>query len=194
MSTAAETSAGARKPFAAGAASFLATLGGYSTHTREAYRRDVDEFVTWLAASGLGAWREVDSAALRGYVAARHRAGAHGRSLARALSSLRALFRHLIERGEAASNPAEAVRAPRSERRLPRALDVDQMARLLAAEPAGDLELRDAAMFELMYSSGLRVSELTGLDLGDVDLAGGEARVLGKGSKQRLVPIGRLAA
>src|SRR5690606_29631680 len=113
-----------------------------------------------------------------------------GRSIARALSALRAYFDFQCARGRAAANPARDVRAPRAPRRLPRALDVDQTAQLLARRAADPLEVRDLAMWELMYSCGLRVSELVGLDLAAVDLAAHEARVLGKGRKERMVPIG----
>ncbi|MGE0482855.1 MAG: tyrosine recombinase XerC [Gammaproteobacteria bacterium] len=178
-----------------GVAAFLRSLQDRSPHTRSAYARDLAGFTAFLVAAGVTAWADVDDALIRRFVAARHRDGAHGRSLARQLSACRALFRHLAARGVVAGNPAQAVRAPKAPQRLPRALDVDQMTALL--EPVGDadepLECRDQAMWELLYSSGLRVAELTGLDLGDIDLAAREARVLGKGRKERVVPVGRYA-
>ena len=172
---------------------YLETIAERSRHTVAAYRRDLVAFADHLAERGISEWRAVTPQCVRQYIAARHRAGAHGRSLARQLSALRALFTHLAEHGLATSNPAQSVRAPKSERRLPRALDVDQMTSLI--EQGGDtaLDVRDRAMWELLYSSGLRVSELVGLDLEAVDLAQGEARVLGKGRKERVVPVGRLA-
>ncbi|MEQ8494010.1 MAG: tyrosine recombinase XerC [Gammaproteobacteria bacterium] len=172
---------------------FIAGLGDVSPHTRAAYTRDLRAFLEHLAGEGIASWEAVDVHCVRRHVAAAHREGLSGRSLARRLSALRALFRDLAARGLARDNPAAEVRAPKSPRRLPRALDVDQVTSLLEHEADGPLGVRDRAMWELLYSSGLRVSELTGLDRGDVDLVAREARVLGKGRKQRLVPVGRHA-
>ena len=172
---------------------FLNTIADRSPHTLAAYRRDLLEFARSLADDGISAWQEVDANCVRHYVASRHRNGAHGRSLSRALSALRALFRYLCVRGMMDCNPAQAVRAPKSARHLPRTLDVDQMTSLLEHEENSPLATRDRAMWELLYSSGIRVSELTGLDLNDTDLGAHEARVVGKGRKERIVPIGRLA-
>lgn len=168
-------------------AEFIASLAAASEHTRRAYARDLARFAAHCARA---AEPTLDSHFLRGYVAALHREGRSGRSIARALSALRAYFDFQCARGRATTNPARDVRAPRAPRRLPRALDVDQTAQLLGRPPGGPLDLRDLAMWELMYSCGLRVSELVGLDLGAIDLAGHEARVLGKGRKERMVPIG----
>ena len=174
-------------------ARYLETIAERSPHTVAAYRRDLFAFADHLAERGISDWHAVTTPCVRHYIASRHRASAHGRSLARQLSALRALFTYLGEHGVVTSNPAQSVRAPKSERRLPRALDVDQMTSLI--ERGGDtpLDVRDRAMWELLYSSGLRVSELVGLDLEAVDLAQGEARVFGKGRKERVVPVGRLA-
>lgn len=167
-----------------------------SPHTRAAYARDLAAFASFLDAAGVTRWNEVDSTHVRRFVADRHRDGAHARTLARQLSALRALFRCLRERGLAVDDPTATVRPPKAPRPLPRALDVDQVAALLtpAAPGAEDvLSLRDHAMWELLYSAGLRVSELCGLDLADLDLVQHEARVTGKGRKQRVVPVGRCA-
>jgi integrase/recombinase XerC len=172
---------------------FLQRLAGSSAHTRDAYARDLRAFLEHLAAEGTDSWDAVDVHCVRRYVAAAHRRGLGGRSIARRLSALRALYRDLVRRGRAADNPAADVRAPKSPRRLPRALDVDQVTTLIEQQGEGPLGLRDRAMWELLYSSGLRVSELTALDLGDLDRGACEARVLGKGRKQRIVPIGRHA-
>jgi integrase/recombinase XerC len=172
---------------------FLGALQHRSIHTRAAYRRDLTDFANAAIQDDITNWQQVDAQRIRHYIAARHRDGAHGRSLSRALSALRALFRFLCERGVMTANPAQSIRAPKSARHLPRALDVDQMTSLI--EQGGDsiLDLRDRAMWELLYSSGVRVSELTGLNLGDTDLNAREARVIGKGRRERIVPIGRLA-
>jgi len=172
---------------------FLRTLQGHSAHTIAAYGRDLAQFIAWLNAQDVADWRDLDVHCLRAYVADRHRAGAGGTSLARALSALRAWFRHLAGRGLMQSNPAQGLRAPKSPRRLPRTLDVDQVTQVLEQDGEGVLALRDRAMWETLYSCGLRVSELVGLSLADVDLRNREARVLGKGRKQRVVPIGRFA-
>ena len=149
--------------------------------------------MSWLDARHIGAWSDIDVHCVRAYVADRHRAGSGGTSLARALSSLRAWCRHLAARGLMVANPAQGLRPPKSPRRLPRTLDVDQVQQVLEHDGEGVLSLRDQAMWETLYSCGLRVSELVGLSLDDVDLRNGEARVLGKGRKQRVVPIGRFA-
>ena len=175
---------------AANLAEFLASLGAASPHTREAYRRDCERFVAWVGDRADGA---LDAHLLRSYAAGLHRAGRSSRSIARALSALRAFFDFLIARGRAADNPARDVKAPKAERRLPRVLDVDQTASLLAQVPGSELEVRDLAMWELTYSCGLRVSELVGIDLEAIDFQAGEIRVLGKGRKERIVPVGRLA-
>ena len=172
---------------------FLVTLTGHSRNTQLAYRRDLTQFLDHIIRQEISDWRSIDTQAVRNFVAAQHRAGKGSASLARMLSSLRALFANLIDRRRTDANPAQDVRAPKRARKLPTVLDVDQTARLLAAAPEDFLGLRDLAMWELMYSSGLRVSELVNLDLGDLDINGGEVRVLGKGKKERIVPVGRIA-
>jgi integrase/recombinase XerC len=168
-------------------------LQGHSVHTVKAYTRDLEQFLSWLNTRHIADWGDIDSHCVRAYIADRHRTGSGGTSLARALSSLRAWFRHLAARGLVVANPAQGLRPPKSPRRLPRTLDVDQVQQVLEQEGEGVLSLRDQAMWETLYSCGLRVSELVGLSLDDVDLGNGEARVLGKGRKQRVVPIGRFA-
>lgn len=196
------SAAAASRPDLAGdIAAYLATLAGRSPHTQAAYRRDLAQFQAFLAARDVTDWSAVDTHCVRAFVAARHRTGSAGSALARALSALRALFRDLAGRGRIVANPALAVRAPKTVRRLPRALDVDHMTALLepaTAPPAGagaatPALLRDHAMLEVLYCCGLRVSELVGLELEHLDLRGREARVTGKGCKQRVVPLGRMA-
>jgi integrase/recombinase XerC len=173
---------------------FLASLSGYAKNTREAYRRDLQRFTDYFEALGVSAWSDIDTQALRAFVAAEHRNGKSSATLARTLSSLRALFGHLARRGVVRSNPVADVRAPRRQRKLPAVLDADQSARLLDRNADGFVEVRDLAMWELLYSSGLRVSELVNLDCPDLDLREREVRVLGKGGKERVVPVGRIAA
>jgi len=135
----------------------------------------------------------MDVHTVRKLVARLHRQGLKGNSIARLLSSLRSLFNYLLREGEARLNPAEGVPAPKSTRSLPKALDVDQVNHLLNFDDNTPLGSRDRAMFELLYSSGLRLSELVGLDVNDIDYRDSLVRVTGKGSKQRVVPVGRMA-
>lgn len=164
-----------------------------SAHTVSAYRRDLRRLAASLPAAGVASWRELTPSLLRAHVARRHREGAGGRTLARELSAVRSLFRHLQSEGVVSQNPAIGIGAPRSPRRLPRTLDADALAAMLDGEASGALELRDRAMLELFYSSGLRLSELVSLDLTRLDLSEGVVQVEGKGRKTRLVPVGRKA-
>jgi integrase/recombinase XerC len=172
---------------------FLASRSGSSVHTTKAYRRDLARFRSYCEQERIEDWLGVDSHVVRSFIALEHRAGKSSRTLARMLSAIRTFFAFLAERDEVRSNPAATVRAPKAAHRLPSVLDVDQTARLLKRAPRGALEIRDLAMWELTYSCGLRVSELVGLDLPDLDLRAQEVRVLGKGNKERLVPVGAFA-
>jgi integrase/recombinase XerC len=142
---------------------------------------------------GRSAWRELTSHDLRRYVAVLSRSGLSGRSIARHLSAIRRFYDYLLREHQVSDNPVLDVRAPKAARRLPRVADVDQLSYLLDATPDDPLETRDLCMFEVMYSSGLRLSELAGLNLESIDRRGGEVRVLGKGSKERILPVGRRA-
>lgn len=172
---------------------YLARLNSRSEHTVTAYRRDIESFLRFMAASRLSDGAAIDEFLVRDFVAEQHRAGKGSRSLARGLSALRGFFDYLIEHKQMRANPAREVRAPKGARKLPNVLDVDQTARLMDRAPKDDLELRDLTMWELLYSCGLRVAELVALDCDSVDLGAREARVLGKGRKERVVPVGRLA-
>ena len=165
----------------------------YSPHTLKGYTHDLDRLVAWCEREAIGDWTRLTGHHLRRFVAELHRQGLGGRSLRRQLSAVRRFYHYLVREGLATANPALDIPAPKSPRRLPKALDVDEMNRLL--QPAGDdpLALRDAAMLELMYSSGLRLAELVGLNLDDVDRSDALLRVTGKGSKQRDLPVGRHA-
>ena len=164
-----------------------------SPHTVSNYRRDLAQLLDWCTQQGIAEWSELDSYGVRAFVAARHRQGLGGRSLQRALSSLRGFYDYLIREGLALNNPGLDIPAPKSDRRLPRALDVDQTARLLELDEEGPLGLRDKAMMELFYSSGLRLAELIALDVDSIDSDDHTVRVTGKGSKSRVVPVGRQA-
>ena len=173
--------------------SYLHTERRCSSHTRQNYRRDLIRIMEFRDARAIPDWRSLDVHAVRAYAASRHRLGAGARTIARELSALRSFYRFLLREGEAGCNPAADVRAPRAPRRLPEPLDVDQVARLLEIHEEDPLARRDLAMMELFYSSGLRLAELTGLDLADLDLRDGLVRVTGKGGKSRIVPVGRAA-
>ena len=166
---------------------------GLSVHTVRAYRRDLASFVEYLDTIPTTDWRAVDASVVRSFVAWRHRRSAGGRSIQRGLSALRSFFEFCVREAVMTRNPARAVSAPRSPKRLPNTLDTDRMGALLEFDADDPLSVRDRAMLELTYSSGLRLSELCSLAVADADLDGGLVRVLGKGRKTRLVPIGRHA-
>ena len=175
--------------------SYLETERNVSPHTLAAYRRDLQQLAAFVGRDkGEGASaRDVDHLLLRRYLALVGKS-AKKSSIGRKLAAIRTFFRFLLRRGIIAKNPAELIATPKREQRLPFHLDIDQATTLVEA-PADDQRHapRDRAILELLYSSGLRVSELTGLDIGDLDLAGGMVRVLGKGGKERIVPVGSRA-
>lgn len=158
--------------------------------TQQHYRRDLQKVMRYCRQQEINDWHQLDVHHVRALVAQLHRRGLGGRSLQRLLSSLRALFNYLMREGVVKKNPVVGVSAPKNARKLPRVLDVDQMGHLLAIDERDPLALRDRAMMELIYSSGLRLAELAGLDLGDIDQRDAVVRVTGKGSKTRIVPIG----
>lgn len=164
-----------------------------SPHTASAYRRDLGCLAEFCDREGIGHWRELQVHHLRRFAATSHGAGLNPRSIQRRLSGARSFLRYLVREGEISANPGVGVSAPRGARRLPATLDVDQMGHLLGIRGDDPVTVRDRAMLELLYSSGLRLAELVGLDLGDIDLADGLVRVTGKGRKTRLVPVGRSA-
>ncbi len=164
-----------------------------SPHTLVHYRRDLVQCVAYCESAGVESWDKLTTAEVRGWVAALHRHGLSGKSIQRALSALRSFYRYLLREQAVSRNPAAGVTAPRSARRLPRTLTADQAARLLALDARDPLMLRDRALLELLYSSGLRLSEAVNLDLAELDLAGGMVRVTGKGRKVRDVPVGAKA-
>jgi integrase/recombinase XerC len=165
-----------------------------SPHTVSAYARDLESLADYCDAQGITAWDGLDPQHVRNFAAQCHRRGLAPRSVQRRLSAVRSLFRYLGREGELARDPAADVQAPRARKRLPVTLDADTMARLLEFRADDRLGLRDKAIMELFYSSGLRLAELIGLDLGDLDLRDRTVRVLGKGRKTRIVPVGKQAA
>jgi integrase/recombinase XerC len=166
-----------------------------SPHTLSAYRLDLEQLAVFVARETGGAARvgDVDHLLLRRYLALLGKR-AKKSSVGRKLAAIRSFFRFLVRHGVVAKNPAELIATPKKENRLPFHLDIDQVTTLVEAPQDVDKHaLRDRAILEMLYSCGLRVSELTGLAIGDIDLSGGMVRVLGKGGKERIVPVGSRA-
>ena len=161
-----------------------------SVHTLDAYRRDLAVLAEWAARQGFDDLASVQTEQLRNFVASEHRRGLSPKSLQRRLSACRSYYQWLLKHGRIAANPAAAIRAPKAPRKLPQLLDADEAARLVEVPTDVPLGLRDRALLELFYSSGLRLSELCALRWRDLDLGNGLVTVLGKGSKQRSVPVG----
>lgn len=177
-------------------AAFLLDLeraGRLSPRSREAYRRDLKRLLTWADARGIVRLDALDLTALRGFAAAEMRAGLDPRTIQRRLSALRKWFDWLERQGRVKGNPAADLRAPRTRRKLPVTLDPDQVLKLLELPGTSPLDVRDRALMELCYSSGLRVSELADARWSRLDEREGLLRVIGKGNKERIVPVGRHA-
>jgi integrase/recombinase XerC len=172
---------------------YLTSEKRYSPHTIKNYRRDLQHFLDHCQTHGLARWTEVDNHFMRAYVATRHRKGLGGRSLQRELSAIRSFFHFLSREGEVKTNPVTGISAPKTARKLPTPLDVDEMSQLLNLSHDTPTAMRDWAMMELMYSAGLRLAELVSLNLDSIDLADDSVPVTGKGAKTRIVPIGRFA-
>ncbi|MEF3083527.1 tyrosine recombinase XerC [Luteimonas sp. SMYT11W] len=161
-----------------------------SVHTLDAYRRDLTALVDWTHAQSRGDLRTLHDEDIRAFVAAGHRGGLSPKSLQRRLSACRSFYQWLLKHGHIGANPASGVRGPKAPRKLPQVLDVDEATQLVEVPVDAPLGLRDRALLELFYSSGLRLSELVGLRWRDLDFDGGLVTVLGKGSRQRSVPVG----
>ena len=186
---------------------FLAHLSderGLTQNTIQNYSRDLHNFAHYLeSALELDQkgeqeakeipWARVSSHHVRGFVSARHRQGVSGKSLQRALSAIRTFYHFLIRENQAKVNPAIDIATPKTPKKLPSTLDTDQVAQLLDSSTTEWHSVRDHAIMELFYSSGLRLSELVGTDLTSIDLEESTIRVLGKGRKERIVPVGLAA-
>jgi integrase/recombinase XerC len=175
---------------------YLAHLGTerrLSPHTASNYARDLRALAAFAARGNLVHWKSLDSQHVRVFAAREHAGGLGPRSVQRRLSAVRGFFHFLMREGVVRSNPALDVRAPKAARRLPGTLDVDQINQLLDIPAENPLAVRDRAIMELFYSSGLRLDELVSLDGAQLDLADRTVRVLGKGRKVRIVPVGRKA-
>ncbi len=160
-----------------------------SAHTLDAYRRDLEALCAWATTHALDV-PALDAGQLRGFIAAEHRRGLSPKSLQRRLSACRSFYGWLLRQGRIAASPAAAIRAPKAPRKLPQVLDPDEAKALVEVPTDAPLGRRDRALLELFYSSGLRLSELCALRWRDLDLDDGLVTVLGKGNKQRSVPLG----
>ena len=173
---------------------YLENERGLSARTLAAYRRDLGQFLRFLEAEGIEKAERVTQHHVRAFISQRHRQGLGGKSLQRMLSAVRSLYRWMLREGVAEHNPATPVRAPKSPRHLPATLDADSIGQLLDIPCDTPLAIRDKAIMELFYSSGLRLSELAGLRWEQLDLGSGMVTVTGKGNRTRMVPVGRMAA
>ena len=170
--------------------SYLSFEKQYSQATIDSYRRDLRKLIEFCDSRDPN---ELTPEDIRRFIANLNRGGLAASSISRILSCLRSFYRFLNREGICAINPATVVRNPKGEHRLPRTLDVDQMHRLLTTSAKTPIEKRDVAMFELLYSSGIRVSELVGIDVADIHLREAQVFVTGKGNKERVVPVGKFA-
>jgi integrase/recombinase XerC len=165
-----------------------------SGHTLEAYRRDLSKVLGFCEKQRIESWKALDVQSMRSLVARLHQDGQSSRSIARLLSAVRGFYHYLNREGLCEHDPANGLSPPKGERRLPKTLDADRALQLLEGGVEDEfLARRDHAILELFYSSGLRLSELTGLNCAQLDLADGLVEVLGKGSKTRVLPVGRKA-
>lgn len=171
----------------------LKTERRLSGHTVKAYVRDLRALLAFCEREDVTSLDRLDSFHVRRFAAELHRRGLSPRSVARSLSAVRSFLGFEVAQGRLKANVASGVSAPKPPRRLPVTLDADQVAKLLESTADEPLDLRDLAMLELLYSSGLRLAELVGLDLDDLDVADRTVRVTGKGNKTRILPVGRHA-
>ena len=176
---------------------FIQTLRSekyYSPHTCSNYRRDLQRFQAYLEERAIDNWPGVGYNDVSGFAAQRHRQGRKSRTIARELSSIRSFYQFLIRCSVVAKNPALEVSAPKSDKPLPKTCDPESLEQLLrVTDDHDELLLRDIAIFELIYSSGLRLAELVGIDLDDIDLTQQQLVVTGKGNKTRHLPVGSKA-
>lgn len=172
---------------------YLSVQKRYSPHTVKSYRHDLIEVSSALSDLGVTDWSGANPFNMRTVIASQHGSGLAGRSLARRLSAVRSLFKYLIKHKLIAVNPVADVPAPKDERGLPETLQIEDIQRLLALKSDDILMLRDAAIFELIYSSGLRLAEVVSLEIDSIEEANGQVQVTGKGSKTRVLPVGQKA-
>lgn len=173
--------------------SFEETLHYLSKYTRDAYHRDLNYLQNYCIKKNIKKWSSLKSQQLRDFISDRHRKGISGRTLQRNLSSIRTFYRYLCKIDVVSINPAEGIITPKSARKLPKLLDVDQTFQLLGIKENDVLAIRDKAIIELIYSSGLRLTEVISLNINDIDFIDRVLTVIGKGKKARNLPIGKFA-
>ena len=171
---------------------YLKVVKNFSEHTTKNYKRDLDKFIRFLSDNSTSL-EKCDEQDIRLFVNRERRKGLSPRSIQRVLSSCRSFFNYLVEHKGFEKNHAQNISSPKSSKSLPKALDADLIQKLLNFKPKTELETRDKAIAELFYSSGLRLSELQGIDMGDISIKERTCRVVGKGNKTRDLPIGRQA-
>ena len=171
---------------------YLKVVKNFSEHTTKNYKRDLDKFIRFLSDNSTSL-EKCDEQDIRLFVNQERRKGLSPRSIQRVLSSCRSFFNYLVEHKGFEKNHAQNISSPKSSKSLPKALDADLIQKLLNFKPKTELETRDKAIAELFYSSGLRLSELQGIDIGDISIKERTCRVIGKGNKTRDLPIGRQA-
>ncbi len=164
-----------------------------SPRTISAYQQDLKRLSSFCDKQNIENWSDVDNLLGRKWLASMHQHGLSGSSIQRILSGCRSFYRWLIREKQVSVNPFDLLKAPRHPRKLPDTMDIDAVQQLVTLTGDDHLTVRDRAILELFYSSGLRLSELVSLDVGDIDFSAGEARVTGKGNKTRIVPVGRYA-
>ena len=165
-----------------------------SPHTLSNYRRQLVRVIEILQHAGIQQWQQVTPSVVRFVIAQSHKDGLHEKSLALRLSALRRFLSYLVQLGELKVNPATGISAPKQAKHLPKNIDTEQVQQLLANDSKEPIDIRDRAIIELLYSSGLRLSELQGLNLNSINIRVREVRVIGKGNKERVVPLGRYAS
>ena len=165
-----------------------------SLHTIKNYKRDISQIEQYCTKKSINLWSELTQSDIRSHIAGRHRNGLSAKTIQRELSAIRSFFNFLLKQNLLDSNPAHHIKAPNQARKLPKTLDVDQINGLLDAKTDSILEIRDLAMFELLYSSGIRLSELSALNLNDLDIADKTLIIRsGKANKSRILPMGNKA-
>ena len=164
-----------------------------SANTRSGYGRNLNAMAEQLSELSLAGWSALSISHVRGLATRMHKSGLSPRSIATKLSALRSFCDWLILQGQLQANPARGVSAPKQGRPLPKNLDVDELHQLMNIDESDPLAVRDRAIMELMYSSGLRLAELVDLNLGDIQFDERQVRVIGKGNKERILPVGRMA-
>ncbi|MBC47467.1 MAG: tyrosine recombinase [Thiotrichales bacterium] len=169
---------------------YLNVEKNYALNTISSYKRDLLKFVSFLNNRGITNWVSIDSDAINIFVMELRHRSISAKSLKRYLSSIRVFFNYLIENNIIQKNPALSVQTPKVERVLPKTIDFDDLRRMMSINTSSYKELRSVLMIELLYSCGLRVSELVGINLADFDLSEGFVKVMGKGGKARFSPIG----